>query len=922
MPDPLTSDASRRASWAREVRGRLSSLRLSPTRQTEIVDELSQHLEDLYAEQVAGGASPEEAAGAALASFRSRDLLAQNLAPLRQAHATAPVVPGAPAGHVLGELWYDVRYAARVLLKQPGSAILTALTLAVGIGANAAIFSVVNGVLLKPLPFADPERLVAVWHRAPGMNMSQVEQGAATYLTYRESNRVFEDIAVWDSEEVSITGHGEPERVSALLITDGLLPIVRVQPRLGRLFTRADDAPGSARRVILSYGYWQRRFSGAADAVGRSLNIDGSPYEVIGILPSSFKFMRTDPAVVLPFRFDPADVRFGDFGYRAVARLKPGITLDQANADVARMIPLAVDRFPMWLGLTRKMFEEARLGPDVHGLAQDVIGDAGRVLWILAGTVGIVLLIACANVANLFLVRTEGRQRELAVRVALGASRSRIVRQLLAESVVLALSGGALGILLAWPGIQLLVRLAPAGLPRVEDIGIDVTVGLFTVTISVLTGLLFGLIPALRFGMPGAVGLKNANWSGGDAPARHRSRNTLVVSEIALALVLLIFAGLMIRTFVALRHVDPGFVRPREVQTFRLSIPTAVIKDPHQIVSVYQQITDRLHQVPGVVSVGLSWSVAMDGNVASTPILVEQFPEAGREMPPIRRHKRIGPGYFETMGTRLIAGRAIRWTDIQQGRPVVVVSENFAREYWRNPAAAVGKRLRQNRENPWREIVGVVGNERDDGLDQPATTVVYWPLLINEWWNDAVDVSRTMSFVIRSDRAGSAGFVRELQQAVWSVNPNLPLASVRTLNDIQAGSMAKTSFALVMLAIAAAVALLIGTVGIYGVIAYAAAQRTREIGIRVALGAQTRDVRRLFLRHGIVLTAAGVGLGIVVALALTRVMSALLFGVSPTDPVTYVSVSAGLATVAVLATYLPARRAARVDPAVALRVDV
>jgi predicted permease len=375
----------------------------------------------------------------------------------------------------------------------------------------------------------------------------------------------------------------------------------------------------------------------------------------------------------------------------------------------------------------------------------------------------------------------------------------------------------------------------------------------------------------------------------------------------------------MIRTFIALRQVDPGFVRPKEVQTFRVSIPPALIGDPQQVVVAFEQITQRLEQVPGVLSVGLSSSVTMDGNKGSIPIFVEQFPEAGRAMPPIRRFKRVAPSYFETMGNPVLAGRAITWTDIHQARPVVVISENLAREYWHKPADALGKRIRQFELNPWREIIGVVGNERDDGVDQSATAIVYWPMLIKEWSTEAIDIQRTVAYVVRSPRVSAPGFLRELQQAVWSVNPNLALASVRTLDEIQADSMAQTSFALVMLAIAASVALLLGSVGIYSVIAYTATQRTREIGIRMALGAQTRDVRRLFLRHGLLLTAAGIAIGIPVALGVTRVMSTLLFGVRTTDPLTYVTVAASLTTIALLATYLPARHASRTDPIISLR---
>ena len=598
--------------WREHLDPHLAGLRLSPEREAEIIEELSQHLDQRYEELRAGGAAEGEARRLVLEELREPEALTQQMRSLRQAHVPPPITPGVPTGRVFAGLSQDLRYAARMLWKQPGFATVAAVTLALGIGANTAIFSVVYGVLLKPLPYHEPERLVAVWHRAPGLNIPLLEQGAATYFTYRESSRVFEDIALWDSEEVSITGAGEPERAQALRVTDGLLGILRVQPLLGRFFTKEDDAPGTPRRAILSHGYWQRRFSGAPDVIGRSLNIDGRPCEVIGVLPPSFKFLRSNPAVLLPFQFNRADVRVGEFSYRGVARLKPGVTLEQANADLARMIPLTFDRFPLYPGFTRKMFDEAKMGPNVHLLSEDLIGDVGRVLWILVGTVGIVLLIACANVANLFLVRAEGRQQELAIRAALGASRSRIAGELLSESVGLALAGGALGLLLASAGLRLLARLAPAGLPRIEEISINPVVLLFTLAISVLTGLVFGLIPVMRFGSPSVVALKEGGRSASDAPGRHRARNALVVSEIALAFVLLIVSGLMIRSFIALRQVDPGFVRPKEVQTFRVSIPEALIKDPQQVVLTYEQITHHLEQVPGVVSVGLSSSVTMD----------------------------------------------------------------------------------------------------------------------------------------------------------------------------------------------------------------------------------------------------------------------------------------------------------------------
>jgi predicted permease len=479
---------------------------------------------------------------------------------------------------------------------------------------------------------------------------------------------------------------------------------------------------------------------------------------------------------------------------------------------------------------------------------------------------------------------------------------------------MLGLAAGAAGLLFARAGIGLLRTLAPATLPRVDEIGIDPVVLLFALAVSLLTGLLFGLIPVLRFWTPNAAALKEGGRPASDGPVRQRTRNALVVAEVAMALVLLILSGLMIRTFVAMRQVEPGFVRPEEVQTFRIEIPDALVEDRQEMARTFEQIAERLRTVPGVDSVGISSSVTMDGEDNTNPLYMEHVHVPEGEQPPFRRFKSVAPGYFETMGNPRVAGRAITWTDIYQVRPVVVISETLAREYWGKPADALGKRVRGFRPT-WYEIVGVAGDERDDGLNQPPTPIVYWPMVNDVYTRD------TMSYAVRSSRVGAPGFLREIQQAVWSVNPNLPLANVLTLDEIQADSMAQTSFAMVMLAIAAAVALLLGVVGIYGVIAYIAAQRTREIGIRIALGAQTGDVRRLFLRHGLLLTGAGIALGIGVSLAVTRVMSALLFGVGPMDPFTYAAVSAGLAAVALMATWLPARRASRINPIAALRAD-
>ena len=814
----------------------------------------------------------------------------------------------------------QLRYVTRRFVSTPLFTIVAVTTLAVGIGANSAIFSVVNGVLLKPLPFRDPERLVGVWHKAPGLGFDEVNQGPAFHFTYREENRGFEDIGMWNNSSVSVTGLAEPERVEALNVTESILPILRVQPMLGRAFNSADDSPGGPATVILSYAYWQRKFGGDPGVIGRKLIVDGRPSDVIGVLPQSFRFLRSRPALFFPFQLNRNEAFVGNFSYQAIARLKPGITLDQANADVARMIPLTLKKFPLPPGFTAKMIEEARLGPNVRPLKQDAVGDVGKVLWVLLATVGMVLLIACANVANLFLVRAEGRQRELAIRTAMGASWTQVARELLFESVTLGIMGGALGIFLAYAGIRLLIAMRPASIPRLEEISIDPAVLLFTAGISILAGLLFGLVPVFKYGKPDlSSALKEGGRSFSEGKERHRARNALAVSQIALALVLLISSGLMIRTFQALRKVHPGFVRPEEVLTLRVSIPKGEISGDEKAIRTHEQIMRRIEQIPGVVSVGLSTSITMDGGNNNDPIFVEDFPAPEGQIPPIRRFKWISQNYFATMGNPILFGRDITWTDIYNKAPVGVITENLAREYWKEPAKAIGRRIRESPKNPWREIVGVAANVHDDGVNVKATPTVYWPMLMEHFWGDKLVAQRNMAYAIRSARAGNTTFLKEIQQAVWSVGPNLPLANVRLLTQILDESMARTSFTLVMLGIAAGVALVLGLVGIYGVISYSVSQRTREIGIRIALGAQQGKVRRMFVRHGLVLTCVGVALGLGAAVGVTRLMSTLLFGVSPLDPVTYAAVSIVLGAVALLASYLPARRASNVDPAEALR---
>jgi predicted permease len=779
-------------------------------------------------------------------------------------------------------------------------------------------------VVLKPLPYAQPESLVGAWLVAPGVMQEPLHQSAGTYFMLREAAQSFEDIGLWSSGSVTVTGRGEPEQVETLNVTDGTLPILGVRPVLGRGFTKEDDVPTGPQVAIVTHQYWQRVLGANPAAVGQSIALNGVAREVIGVLPPDFRFLRANPSIVLPLRIDRARTHAAGFNYQGIARLKPGVTIAQANADVERLLPSLTARFPLPPGFTQKMFDEARFGSLVRPLDVDVVGDIGNMLFILLGTVGLVFLVACANVANLFLVRAEARQQELAIRLALGAEARRVAWELMSESLLVALAGGVLGTALAYGGIQLLVYLQPAQLPRLNEIAIDPVVLLFTLGISIAAGLVFGAIPIAKYARPHmAAALKDASRGSSEGRERHRARNTLVVAQIALAAVLLVASGLMVRTFLAIRDVPPGFRSPESILTLRISIPTAVITDNGQAARAHEQIVRKIEAIGGVDSVGVTSEVTMGGNNNNDPIWVEDFPHQGEGIPPLRRHKYIASGYFKTMGNPIVAGRDLEWNDSYNGLRVALVGENLAREYWGDPIKALGRRIQRSPKSPWFEIVGVVGNERQDGATRPSPTMVYWPMMIADSPGDPRGnyIQRSLVYVIRSQRLQSPGFLGEVQQAVWSVNPNLPLARVRTMQQIYDESMAQTSFVLVILGIAAAVTLLLGLVGIYGVIAYIVAQRRREVGIRMALGAQSESVQRIFVTRGLSLAAIGLTLGLIGAAALMRLLSALLFGVNPFDPITYAAVVAALGLVALIATWLPARQATRVDPMLALRAE-
>jgi predicted permease len=713
---------------------------------------------------------------------------------------------------------------------------------------------------------------------------------------------------------------------AAFGVIDSILIRPLAYPRADALISVRHAAPGSAETVMLTYGYWQRRFGGDTSIVGRTLTIDSRPRTVIGVMSEAFRFQR-DPELILPQRFDRSTQFLANFGFQAIARLKPGITIEQAGADVGRLVGVWLNTWPPNPGSTRAIFENARFEPKLQPLKQDVVGEVSTALWVVMGTLGLLLLIACANVANLLLVRAESRQQEFAIRAALGAGRGRIAREMLVESITLGVLGGALGLGLAYAALRILVVRGPDTLPRLNEIGIDPLVLSFAFGVSLLSGVVFGAIPIVKYAGPRiAPALRGIGRTVSQDREGHRARHVLVVVQVALALVLLIGSGLMIRTFQHLRGVQPGFTHPEEILILHALIPAAIAGEPERVMRMQHEILDRLAAIPGVTSVGFGSRAPLESVLGgnSNPIEAEgKTVEQGR-VPPLRQIRRTAPGYFKTMGTRVVAGRDFSWADLYDSRRVAIVSENLAREWWGDPGAALGKRIREiGAADPWREIIGVVENVYDDGVQAKPPEVTYWPALMDRyiWGGENGSAVVAGMFAIRSNRTGAEGLLAEAQQAIWSLNGRQPVFLVTTLKELYDRSMARTSFTLVMLAIAGGMGLVLGIVGIYGVIAYVVSQRIREIGIRIALGAQPAGLLAMFVRYGLWLAGMGAAVGLVAAAGLTRLMSSLLFGVTGLDPVTYTAVSMLLIVAGVLASYLPARRAIAVDPVQALRAE-
>jgi len=806
---------------------------------------------------------------------------------------------------------------ARELRHSPGFLLVAVITLGIGIGANASIFSVVDAVLIRPLPYPEAERLVAVWGTAPGLKMDRISQSDGFYVLFRKENRVLAEMGIYQEGSATLTGASSPERVGVARLTASVFSVLRVPPARGRTLQEADDKPGAAQVAVLSDGLWRRRFGGDPAAVGKTLRVDGVERQIVGVMPAGFRFPAADDELWVPITVDPARLRPTDFNYTAIGRLRPGVTAENAARDLSAL----VWRIPEVYGekeLSRGMIASAHIGVAVVPLRDEVVGAVARVLWVLLGSVGCILLIACANVGNLFLVRAERRQRELAVRTALGATQGDVMRLFLGESLGLSLLGGLLGLALAWASVRLLVSVRPPGIPRLEEVGVSGRVLLFAIALSLCAGLLCGAFAALRTRVSALVPALKEGGSGGTVGrARHRARSALIVAEVALALVLLVGSGLMVKSFQRLRTVDPGF-DPHGVLTARIDLPAAEYRDAPATLGFIQRLLERVRALPGVAAAGTTYPLPLTGSTPSSATWIEDFPPDEGQVWPQIGTRFVSPGTFSSLRVPVIEGRVFDRLDPSRRSTEIVVNKALAERYWPGKSA-LGKRLSLDRpgEGIWYTIIGVVGDVHDAGLESPPTPSIYYPMVR---FSDVEWAPRSITLVVRGG-GDPAAFVAPLRAVVRSLDPNLPLSQVRPLGEVVERSIARTSFTMLLLVAAAAIALVLGSLGIYSVIAYVVSQRTREIGVRMALGATRRDISRMVLGEGLAITSLGIAVGLAGALALTRLMLALLYGVSPTDPATFVAVPALLAGVALLATWVPARRAARVEPLVAIRCE-
>jgi putative ABC transport system permease protein len=813
-------------------------------------------------------------------------------------------------------IYQDIRYGVRTLAKNRGFSAVAVIALALGIGANSAIFSVINAVLLRPLPYTDPDRLVMLWATNPllQLGIDNLPATAANYVEWRDQNQVFENISALDSRTFNLTSGGEPEQIACAHVSSSFFQLMDVSPKMGRAFSPEEDQPGKNQVIIVSHGLWQRRFGADLDLIGKSLTLDGHSYTLIGVMPASFGFpgtadmpayMSLPPQTDLwtPIAFTAEQVgRRGDHNLSVIARLKPGVTLEQARTDVGNIARQAEEQDPRAKGY----------GVNVVSLGEQLVGSIRPALLVMLVAVGFVLLIACANVANLLLARSSARQKEIAIRMALGAGRGRIIRQMLTESMLLSIAGGSTGILLNFWGVGILLALSPENIPRLDQVNTDAHVLGFTLLISVVTGALFGLAPALQ---ASRLNLNESLKEGARGSAgglhRNRVRTLLVVSEVALSLVLLLGAGLMIRSFERLLRVDPGF-NPENVLTSRLSLPANKYPDAKQQAAFFQRTLERLESLPGVQSVGAVSALPLSGAEEASSFMIEGSPPVDSSEMPMADRRRASADYFRAMGIPLVNGRYFTEADNQSAPPVAIVSESFVRRFFPEEDP-LGKRIKNGgpaSTRPWLSVVGVVKDVRHLALEAEPRPQVYMPYLQN--------TSTSMAVVMRSasDPASLAAGVRN---AVWELDKEQPITDVKSMEQYFSASVAQRRFNMILLAVFAGVALVLAAVGIYGVMSYSVTQRTQEIGIRMALGAKQTDVLRLVVRQGMIPALAGVVIGLGAGVALTRLMSSLLYGVSATDPITFAAVPLTLLGVALGACLAPARRATKVDPVIALR---
>ncbi len=886
--------------WKPEIRRRLTNLQLSPTREAAIVEELAQHLEDDYAELLAGGATEAEAYQQALAGLSESKILERELRRVERQSNLEPIVLGTNRRtNMIADLWQDLRFGARMLLKQPGFSLIAVVTLALGIGANTAIFSIVNAVLLRPFPYPAPERLVIL-----GEYISSESVSYPNFVDWRAQHTVFDGIsAVRGNESFNFTGSGEPERLQGRLVSAEFFSTLGVKPLVGRDFLPEEDRPSATPAVILSYGLWQRRFGADPGVIGQQLTLNNQRFTVVGVAPPRFQFgEEADVTVPIGLQAERFKNRGSDPGTGVVARLKPNVSQQQAEAGMNVIAARLEQQYPKTNKGRRVL---------IKPLHESFVGNVRQPLLILLGAVGLVLLIACANVANLLLVRASARQKEMAVRVALGASRVTLIRQLLTESVLLAALGAALGILLAFWGTSVIAAQLPDGIPRLQEAKVDAPVLVFTLAISLLTGLLFGLAPALQASRPNLTeGLKEGER--GSSGRRQWLRNVLVVGEVALTLMLLVGAGLLIQSFRRVLGVDPGF-NPQNLLTMQVSITNP---DGQQIANFFEQLQQNVGNLPGVKAVAVSNGLPFGGTNHPT-FVIEGRPEP--EKKPNAQRYAVSPDYFQALGIELIKGRVFNAQDTRDSPRVVVIDEVLARQHFPNEEP-IGKRIRQpSADSPSLEIVGVVRHVEPYSLDGQGPGPAQFYTNFNQQPLQLIPNSvRRINLLVRTE-VEPLSLASAVRAQIAALNKDQAVFNVRTMEQAVAQSVAPRRFSMLLLTVFAVVALALASLGIYGLMSYAVAQRTREIGVRMALGAQVSDVLRLVIVQGMKLALVGVALGLVAALALTRLMKSLLFSVSTTDPLTFLLIALLLTGVALLACYLPARRATKVDPLLALR---